>query len=277
MVKCGLFMKKKLDYFTTLLERAPAGWALIRANEIKALEKIKFKHPILDVGCGDGLVARLILKNQDSKFDWGIDISRREIEKAKRSKSYKKCMVADVYNLPFPNEIFKAVFSNSVIEHLKLLDRALSESYRVLKPGGELVITVPSSFLATYLLGSHFFLFLGLNSLAKLYGRFFHFLARHHNVYNHKQWREILKKHKFELVDYFYYHTPAIIQTYEVLSYIAIPQHIVRLISGSWPLFTRLRRVIIVPWLKLLFSGLYKKNDISKIEGGSLLLITKKL
>lgn len=280
MVKCGTFMKKKLrvnkspDYLTPLLEKAPAGWALIRANEIRALEKVEFENPVLDIGCGDGLVAKVILSKRKGKFDIGMDISEREIKKAKKSRSYKKCIVGDVYNLPFEDNKLQTVFSNSTVEHLKNLDLALSEIHRVLKPGGQLIITVPSSFLSSYLLGSRFFSFFGLGTIAKLYAKFFHSLVRHHNLYNHKQWEKILKKHKLTLTSYYYYHSPGMIQAHEIFSYIAIPQHVIKFFLGSWPVFVSLRKIFVVPVARIFYRSYL--SDISSQQGGSLLLVSEK-
>lgn len=265
-----------IDYLTTLLINSPAAWALIRANEIRTLEKANFLPPVLDIGCGDGLVAKVILESRNiDKFDVGLDISTREIKKAQKSRSYKKCVVGDVYNLPFPDNSFQTVFSNSTIEHLNNLEAGLSEVSRVLKPKGQLIITVPSAFFAGYLLGNRFFSILGLNIVAKWYARFFHFLVRHRNIHNHEQWAKILHNHQLTLIDYYYYHQPSLIQLHELLSYVAIPQHLVKLVIGQWPVFPKLRRILLVPWMKRLFYKLYD-SSVSKKEGGSLLLIATK-
>lgn len=282
MIKCGISMKsnsknpESSDYLTPLLERAPAGWALIRANEIRALNQVNFGHPVLDVGCGDGLVAKVILKGRRGKFDFGLDISEREINKAKKIGSYKNCLVGDVYDLPFERNSFQTVFSNSTVEHFKNLNKALSEIHRVLKPGGQLIITVPSANLSRYLLGSLFFSFLGLKREANIYARFFHFLVKHYNIYNHEGWKKIFKEHDLKLIDYYYYHSPQMIQAHEIFSYLAIPQHLVRLVFGSWPMFINFRKVFIIPWYRQLFSRI-NTGDISKTEGGSLLLVAKKI
>ncbi len=131
---------KKSDYLTPLLERAPATWALIRANEIRALDGVDFKHPILDVGCGDGFVAKVTMSNRKGKIDVGIDLSEEEIKFAKKSNIYKKCIVGSVYSMPFKDESFETVFSNSVVEHFPDLNQALSEMSRVLKKNGRFII-----------------------------------------------------------------------------------------------------------------------------------------
>lgn len=282
MIKCGTCMKKVLpknnppDYLTPLLEVAPAAWALIRANEIRVLDRVKFEHPNLDVGCGNGIVAKVILSKRNEKFDWGIDLSAKEISYAKKSGSYKKCKVASVYNLPFKDGEFACVFSNSVIEHIPDLDKALNEISRVLKKNGEFVITVPSPYLTQYLWGYQFFKSIRLKILAKLYGKLFNFSFKHYNLYSHKSWEKILKKYSFKLIDHHYYHTKGMIQIHELLAYLAIPYHFSKAIFGYWVVFPKIRSLLIVPWLRKLLYGLYLA-DSKRNEGGSVFLIAKKI
>ena len=274
MIKCGMFMRRKSDnpkkipdYLTPLLEKAPAGWALIRANEIRALEKVDFKHPVLEVGCGDGLVASVIFKTRRGKFDWGIDLSEREVRKAKKLAIYKNCVVANVYNLPFKDQSFSTIFSNSVIEHIQNLDKALSEMSRVLKKNGRLIITVPSPYLAKYLIGT--------GILGNWYGWFFNKLFKHYNLYNHRQWAKIFNKHSLKLISHYYYHTAPMIKIHEVLSYLSLPVHLAKLFVGHWPVFPKIRKILVVPWLRKLLYKFYL-DDVKGNEGGSVLLIARK-
>ncbi len=264
-----------IDYLTPLLTYAPAGWALVRANEIRALERIKvFQAPVLDVGCGDGLVASVMLQKKN-KFEVGIDIFDREVKKAQKLGIYKHCLVASIYSLPFPNSSFATVFSNSVIEHIRDLDRALDEINRVLTPDGRMVITVPSVYLARYLLGTAVLSFLKLDFLAKIYGNFFNKLFKHYNVYDHDQWAKILQVHDLRLVDHFYYHTPSIVKVHEILSLLAFPIHILKPLVGYWVVFPKIRRWLIVPWVRQLLWRFYI-DDCQKDQGGSLLLVAQK-
>jgi ubiquinone/menaquinone biosynthesis C-methylase UbiE len=265
------------DYLTPLLTVAPAAWALIRANEIRALDIVDFKEPVLDVGCGNGVVTKILLSNRvQKKFGFGIDLSPQEIKRAKLSKSFKHCEVASVYNLPYKKNSFETVFSNSVIEHIQDLDLTLSEISRVLKPNGQMIITVPSSYQTEYLLGVRALKQLGLNNASKIYGKFFNRLFYHVHLYTHVEWRNILKKHSLKLTDYHYYHTPAMIQTFEILAYLAIPYHLTKFIFGDWIVFPKLRKYLVVPWLKRILYPLYLA-DSKEDEGGSVLLIAKKV
>lgn len=281
MVKCGTSMKKSYskkpipDYLTPLLSKAPATWALIRANEIRALDRVIFKHPVLDIGCGDGFVSKIILSSRNDKFDVGLDLSESEIAYAKKSGSYKKCIIGNVYSLPFKDNAFLTIFSNSVIEHISDLDKALSEISRVLKPGGEFILTVPTPYLTRYLLGYKFFNLLDSKFLANLYGKFFNRLFYHLNLYTHKQWDERFKKYDLSVDEHHYYHTPAMIQVHEILAYMAIPYHLTKFIFGHWVVFPEFRKWLIVPWLKKILYRFYV-DDVKKDEGGSVLLVARK-
>lgn len=266
---------KQTDYLSPLLEKAPAAWALIRANEIRQLENIEFKSPSLDLGCGDGFVAGIILKNRNQKFDWGIDLSPNEISIAKKSGSYRNSKVANVYNLPFADQTFKTVFSNSVIEHIPNLETALSEISRVLKTNGNLIITVPTPYLTSYLAGVSFFSSLKLTPLASLYGRFFNKMFAHYNLYDHKSWQKLLINHKLKLTRHTYYHTPRMIRTHEFLSYLSFPYIISKFFLGYWLTFPKLRKILIVPWLKKILYPIYLED--SKKQGGSVLLVAQKI
>lgn len=263
------------DYLTPLLKKGPASWALIRANELKALNNINFKSPVLDVGCGDGVVAKVIVKRLGRKFDWGIDLSASEIEKAKKSGSYKQCSIENVYELPFKKSTFSTVFSNSVVEHIPDLEKAMSEMSRVLKKNGELVLTVPSPYLADYLLITRVFSFLGLKTFARAYGTFFNKLFKHYNLYNHNQWEKIGSKHYLKLDNFAYYHSQKLIAIHELLIPFAIPLYLSKAVFGHWIIFPRLRNILVISWLAPILKKIYLK-DVSRNKGGSLLVVFKK-
>jgi len=55
------------NYLKEYLKIAPTSLALVRAIECRLLSRIEFKHPLLDIGCGDGLFASLFLKTRSKK------------------------------------------------------------------------------------------------------------------------------------------------------------------------------------------------------------------
>lgn len=69
-----------------------------------------------------------------------------EIHTLDKDERVKPTFVGDICSMPLEGESYEAVIAHHVLEHVVYRDvgRALSEFYRVLKPGGELFIEVPN-------------------------------------------------------------------------------------------------------------------------------------
>jgi len=75
----------------------------------------------------------------------GIDISAAIVQAAQTRHSTLQAAGADVRRLPFADRSFDLVVSNSTLDHFADLSDvlvALSELHRVLRPGGELLLTL---------------------------------------------------------------------------------------------------------------------------------------
>jgi len=96
---------------------------------------------VLDVGCGVGITPCYLAKRHGCRVV-GVDISKRMInrskERAKREgvEDSVKFMVADAQDLPFDDDLFDAVYTESVTVFPKDKQRAVNEYRRVTKPGG---------------------------------------------------------------------------------------------------------------------------------------------
>ena len=96
---------------------------------------------VLDCGCGPGTVTLGLAELDQAINITGLDFSEDQIDRARRSAaetgiSNEHFEVGSVYELPFPDNSFDAVFSNSLYVHLTDPADAIKESYRVLKDGG---------------------------------------------------------------------------------------------------------------------------------------------
>ncbi|MGQ9675867.1 MAG: class I SAM-dependent methyltransferase [Chloroflexota bacterium] len=96
---------------------------------------------LLDAGCGDG---QLIRRLQGSTTSIGIDLSYTRLVRASNNARRAQFLVADVYALPFSEEMFNCVVLSQVLEHLKYPVEALGEVARVLRKGGHLLLDFPS-------------------------------------------------------------------------------------------------------------------------------------
>jgi len=100
----------------------------------------------LEIGCGSGeLLCNLLKQNFEVV---GIDLTPSMIE-ASRTLVLKRCdgkrvfaAVADIENLPFCEESFDLIVAAGVIEYLVSDEKALRGLYRVLKPGGVVILSV---------------------------------------------------------------------------------------------------------------------------------------
>lgn len=160
----------------------------------------------LDVGCGDGRVAQIMGEKLGTRF-YGVDISKKGVELAK--KKGVKAKVADVSdNIPFKDNYFDLVISTEVIEHVTDPDGLLKEVYRVLKPGGLLLLTTPNLSSWTnrflFLLGIYPIFLEASTEVPIGYGFFSRFIKGHHvvghvHVFNLRALKDIVTFHNYSI------------------------------------------------------------------------------
>jgi len=173
------------------------AFALWRAYEAEALSAIPFEQPILDLGCGDGTLARLVLAGACA---WGIDLGFEDLKKAVKLKNYALAIQSDAAHLPFPDAWFGSVMSNSAVEHMHQCSSVIHEVYRILRPGGVFAFTVPSHLYGDYLFTNCLLQWIGQKRLADAFVRRKNKRVQHVNLHSPDEWRRILETCGFELV-----------------------------------------------------------------------------
>lgn len=94
-----------------------------------------------DIGGGYGRLANEYLKRARKVYIF--DYSKSELKQAKEIYGDKiETKAGDIYKLPFRSNELDGLMMIRVTHHLKDLDKAIAELYRVLKPGGVAVIEV---------------------------------------------------------------------------------------------------------------------------------------
>lgn len=119
------------------------GFAIRTAETFAAffLPHLKPAMTLLDCGCGPGSItvdlARVVAPGQVIGIDRGAESINQATALARaRGVSNVHFQVSNVYELPFPDGSFDAVFAHVLFAHLSNPSRALMEMHRVLKPGG---------------------------------------------------------------------------------------------------------------------------------------------
>lgn len=90
---------------------------------------------VLDIGCGS---SRIIL---DLKNAVGMDILQRKLRWLK--PKHDRLVRGSTLALPFKDSIFDAVINSEVIEHVPKSPEIMHEMWRVLRPGGTLILGTP--------------------------------------------------------------------------------------------------------------------------------------
>lgn len=155
---------------------------------LNLLSQINFHRTgsILDVGCGTGILFPILqqLTNGDTRI-FGIDFADCMIQQAAAYQHPSiHVLCSDVLSLPFPGNCFDKIIAFHMFPHVNQKSEALSECWRVLIPGGELVII-------------HLHSSAEMNSFHESLGE----PVCHHKLPNGEQMADLLKKNKFEVID----------------------------------------------------------------------------
>jgi len=112
-----------------------------RLREIVTGLGIEPGSAVLDVGTGTGVLMPLLLEATNGKGQIvALDFSGEMLRRA-QAKGYPVAYAqGDAQRLPFPAETFDWVICNAVFPHFPDKRRTLSETSRVLREGGRLVI-----------------------------------------------------------------------------------------------------------------------------------------
>jgi SAM-dependent methyltransferase len=107
---------------------------------VRAVYGARADLTILDVGCGTGAMSRKLTP-------WGSVVSADFSPLAlsfSRKRNLDLLCASDAMRLPFKENSFDLVVAMDILEHVKDDSAALREIYRVLKPGGRIIATVPA-------------------------------------------------------------------------------------------------------------------------------------
>ncbi len=163
---------KKQQFRPNFLSLFINPFFIIRRTLYKSIKKEapKLSGEILDFGCGSKPYQHLFV---NAKKYVGLDMENE-------GHSHEKEDVDVFYDgktIPFKNDHFDAVFTSEVFEHVFDIDEIIPEIKRVLKPGGQMLVTVPFAW--------------NEHEVPNDFGRYTSFGIKH-----------LFQKHGFEVVNY---------------------------------------------------------------------------
>lgn len=140
---CGTFGKIpdniNLDYFLKIRKRRYKLEFFIK--DVVQFNKWQGQK-VLEVGCGVGIDGLEFAKNK--AIYTGVDVSQESLELAKTyfalSNQRGYFLLADSEKLPFKDNSFDLVYSWGVLHFAPNIQKAISEIYRVVKPGGHIIV-----------------------------------------------------------------------------------------------------------------------------------------
>ncbi len=120
-----------------------------RAFEVtSAIEKyaITQKKYIADLGTADGRMLQIIYEKYPESNCVGIEYDKELVEFGKRNFPDLNIIQGDIQSIEYADNYFDVVVATAVIEHVPEPVKVISESKRILKPGGILILSAPDPF-----------------------------------------------------------------------------------------------------------------------------------
>ena len=107
---------------------------------LEELRKEQFET-LLDAGCGTAPMLSLLTQEYQGKHFVGLDLTPEMLRKAKeKNLTNTELVVGDCENLPFEEDTFDVVINSQSFHHCSNPDAFFDSVYRVLNPGGCLIL-----------------------------------------------------------------------------------------------------------------------------------------
>jgi MPBQ/MSBQ methyltransferase len=124
----------------------PLFWTLdMRAEALQLARLDDRRLQTVDVGAGTGFATEGIVAHVDARNVTMLDQSPHQLSRARKKPALKECRVVqgDAEQLPFATDSFDRYVSCGSIEYWPEPAAAFAEAYRILKPGGVMLMVGP--------------------------------------------------------------------------------------------------------------------------------------
>jgi SAM-dependent methyltransferase len=228
-------------HFVKYLEQAPVALAIERTLECTILSRRELIPPALDIGCGDGLFASICFPQG---LDTGIDPDRRELERARARAVYRELIPCRGDAIPKPSASYKTIVSNSVLEHILLLEPVLREAHRLLAADGIMYVTVPTDRFERFSLAYSVLTAFGLKRWASAFARTYNRFWLHYHCYSVDRWEEWFQTVGFTIVERVEYCPHHLALLDDVMTGPAALSLLAKKLVNRWVLFPSVRKAM---------------------------------
>ncbi len=202
------------DYGADYARKLPASEINVYEDVLDLMEKIRGKKgTLLEVGCASGIL--LDMARQKGWSVSGIEVSPSLAETGRKNFGID-IQTGTIENAAYLDQSFDCIIMWDVIEHFLSPSKIIGKSYRLLKPGGIIVLFTQDNDSFLVWLGS---LFNRIGIKTFLYHLFDNY---HLYFYNQRSLRRLLENHEFSVAAFKHYPAELSKRTWSGISFDAI-------------------------------------------------------
>lgn len=266
--------QSELSYadFAAYFPHAPLALCVKECARLSAMKDVVVEGPVLDVGCGDGLFAKVAFGDVEV---WGIDIDAKEGRWAQASRAYSQIILGDVTRAHLPQNFFKMCLANCSLEHVPDIQAALRTIEATLQPGGKAYFFVPnkewaSKFRTVRAVRTT----LGDRVGAMIQDGIDEFF-KHHHLCDEQGWRDLIAKSPLDLVDIKPVLSTATTQAFETFLLPSMAGWINKKLTTRWTNFPGIRHAY-APLAYALAKSVLASGDEGNLSAEFLLIARKR-
>lgn len=132
MLKIKATFNEEVDIFSDSIDENDG-----RVKELLSFTNDLNGKKIIDVGCGKGRFARILKQKYPNVELYGLDISENMLRYCPEGMH---TLCGNILDIRYPEEYFDYVYCIESLEHAVMIENAIREVVRILKPGGKILI-----------------------------------------------------------------------------------------------------------------------------------------
>lgn len=137
------YLQERLD------KKSPWGYGLSRriTMVLSVFDRYGLSGDIVDFGCGDSMMLDAVARHLESRFTSGLGVDVFPIgvpaDQPHRQMQFRRIDLSKEYPFQIDDESVDVAIASAFLKHHPEPARFLAEAYRILRPGGHLVLLDP--------------------------------------------------------------------------------------------------------------------------------------